>query len=144
MSLPADIVRAFAPSGRLHAAINTGNPILAAADVATGVARGVSVDLARGFAARLGVALDLLVFDTAAKSVDAVIEERADIGFFAIDPKRGEGHPLHRGLCPDRRLLRWCARDSPLAAVDEVDRAGTPGRRRPGKRLRLVPRRRAS
>ena len=84
---PVEIVRAFAPTGRLRASINTGNPILAAPDAASG-AKGVSVDLARGFAERLGVQLELVVFDTAGKSVDAVTQEQADIGFFAIDPKR--------------------------------------------------------
>jgi membrane-bound lytic murein transglycosylase MltF len=84
MNPTPDIVRAFAPTGRLRASINTGNPILAAPDPATGSARGVSVDLAGGFAQRLGVPLELVVFDTAGKSVDAVTHEQADIGFFAI------------------------------------------------------------
>ena len=123
MSLDPDIVRAFAPNGRLRASINTGNPILAAPDAATGLAKGVSVDLARGFAALLGVELELVVFDTAGKSVDAVTDERADIGFFAIDPKRGE---RIRFTAP-YVLIEGCyavREDSPLVANDEVDRAG--------------------
>ena len=124
MSLSPDIVRAFTPTGRLRASINTGNPILAAADPASGRARGVSVDLARGFAALLGVELELLVFDTAGKSVDAVTEERADIGFFAIDPKRGEGIRFTAPYV----LIEGCyavRESSPLSAVEEVDRPGT-------------------
>ena len=39
---------------------------------------------------RLGVPLELVVFDAAGKSVEAVSDERADFGFFAVDPKRGE------------------------------------------------------
>jgi polar amino acid transport system substrate-binding protein len=124
MVLAPDIVRAFAPTGRLRAAINTGNPILAAPDAATGSARGVSVDLARGFAARLGVPLELLVFETAGKSVHAVTGERADIGFFAIDPMRGEGI---RFTAPYVLIEGWYAvrPSSPLVDVAEVDRAGT-------------------
>lgn len=123
MSLAPDIVRAFAPTGRLRAAINTGNPILAAPDGTPGSARGVSVDLARGFAAMLGVEVELLVFDTAGKSVDAVTEERADLGFFAIDPKRGEGIRFTAPYV----LLEGCyavRESSPLSAIEEVDRAG--------------------
>ena len=123
MNITPDIVRAFAPSGRLRASINTGNPVLASPDATAG-ARGVSVDLARGLAERLGLELELVVFDTAAKSVDAVATEQADIGFFAIDPKRGEG--IH--FTPPYVLIEGCyavRSDSPLAAVDEVDRAGT-------------------
>jgi polar amino acid transport system substrate-binding protein len=80
----------LAPTGRLRASINLGNPILATRDVAT-QASGVSVDLARALAEQLRVPLDLLVFDAAAKSVEAVTSGQADIGFFAVDPLRGEG-----------------------------------------------------
>lgn len=122
MSFSADIVRAFAPTGRLRASINTGNPILAAPDGAS--AKGVSVDLARGFAQRLGVELELVVFDTAGKSVDAVGEERADIGFFAIDPKRGES--IHF-TAPYVLIEGWYAvkSGSPLTANAQVDTTGT-------------------
>jgi polar amino acid transport system substrate-binding protein len=118
---PVEIVRAFAPTGRLRASINTGNPILAAPDAAEG-ARGVSVDLARAFAERLGVPLALVVFDTAGKSVDAVTQEQADIGFFAIDPKRGEG--IH--FTGPYVLIEGCyavRNDSPISASDQVDQA---------------------
>jgi polar amino acid transport system substrate-binding protein len=81
----------FAPSGTLRASINTGNPVLARQDTAGGEPSGVSVDLAREFARRLGVPAELIEFGQAAASVDAVRAERADIGFFAIDPARSEG-----------------------------------------------------
>ncbi|MDM0012026.1 transporter substrate-binding domain-containing protein [Variovorax sp. J22P168] len=88
--LPAAVVSAFTPAGALRASINLGNPILAGRG-ADGEPAGVSVDLARAFAERLGVALELVVFEKAAASVDAVRNEQADIGFFAIDPARSEG-----------------------------------------------------
>jgi polar amino acid transport system substrate-binding protein len=90
-SLSPAVVTAFAPTGTLRASINLGNPILANRDAASGEAAGVSIDLARAFAARLGVPLELICFDKAAASVDTVRAERADIGFFAIDPARSEG-----------------------------------------------------
>ena len=85
------LVSAFAPGGMLRASINLGNPILANKDAATGEPVGVSIDLAREFARRLGVGIELVVFEKAAVSVDAVRNEKADIGFFAIDPARSEG-----------------------------------------------------
>jgi polar amino acid transport system substrate-binding protein len=91
MNIPSALRQRFAPTGTLRAAINVGNPILAGTDPATGNPRGVSVDLARAFADRLGVELQLVVFDAAGKSVEAVTAERADIGFFAVDPVRGAG-----------------------------------------------------
>jgi polar amino acid transport system substrate-binding protein len=122
MTPAADIVKAFTPQGRLRASINLGNPILAGKDAA-GQAKGVSVDLARAFAQRLGAELELVVFDTAGKSVDAVAGEQADIGFFAIDPKRGE----HIAFTPPYVLIEgsYLVKDaSPLQANEEVDRAG--------------------
>ncbi|AQH03226.1 ABC transporter substrate-binding protein [Burkholderia sp. KK1] len=90
MTIDQTIARAFAPTGTLRASINLGNPILANKHAETGEPFGVSVDLARAFAKHLGLALELVVFDAAGKSVQAVSEERADFGFFAIDPLRGE------------------------------------------------------
>jgi polar amino acid transport system substrate-binding protein len=89
MKADPSIIQAFTPAGKLRASINLGNPILAGKD-ASGTVVGVSVDLARAFAAKLGVELELVVFDAAGKSVQAVSEERADFGFFAVDPLRGE------------------------------------------------------
>ena len=85
------LVAAFAPGGTLRASINLGNPILANKDPATGEPVGVSIDLAREFARRLGAGIELVVFEKAAASVDAVKNEKADIGFFAIDPARSDG-----------------------------------------------------
>jgi polar amino acid transport system substrate-binding protein len=85
-----DTVRsAFAPQGKLRASINLGNPILANRDPQTGAPGGVSVDLANALAQRLSVEIELVVFDTAGKSVEAVADEQADVGFFAVDPVRG-------------------------------------------------------
>lgn len=118
-----DILKAFTLTGRLRASINLGNPILAGRDAASGEVEGVSVDLAREFARRMGVELELVVFDTAGKSVDAVSNRQADIGFFAVDPKRGE----HIAFTAPYVLIEgaYLVREgSALASNDEVDRAG--------------------
>lgn len=83
------LLSAFAPTGKLRVSINLGNPILANTDPSSGRPRGVSVDLAQALAERLGIEIELLVLNTAGKSVEAVNDERADIGFFALDPARG-------------------------------------------------------
>jgi polar amino acid transport system substrate-binding protein len=120
MSIDPGLVSAFAPTGRLRASINLGNPILAGADPAGGAPRGVSVDLAHGFATRLGVELELVVFDAAGKSVEAVSNERADIGFFAIDPQRGAAI----SFTPPYVLIEgsYLVRDgSPIHSNEQVD-----------------------
>jgi polar amino acid transport system substrate-binding protein len=83
------IIKQFAPTGKLRASINLGNPILANRDPKSGLPFGVSIDLAHQFARFLGIEVDLVVFNSAGKSVDGVINGAADIGFFAIDPLRG-------------------------------------------------------
>lgn len=122
MSRPS-IVSAFAPGGTLRASINLGNPILANKDAASGEPAGVSVDLARAFAERLSVPIELVVFEKAAASVDAVRNEQADIGFFAIDPVRGAQIAFTQAyvLIEGSYLVR---EDSPLRANEDVDRAG--------------------
>ena len=124
MTIDPSVVRAFTPTGALRASINLGNPILANADPATGAPAGVSVDLARAFAERLGVALELVVFDAAGKSVEAVANEQADIGFFAIDPVRGAQIAFTDAyvLIEGSYLVR---ESSPLRGNGEVDREGT-------------------
>jgi len=124
MTASAPLIQAFAPTGRLRASINMGNPILAGRAAATGQPQGLSIDLATEFAKRLGMPLELVVFDTAAKSVDAVASGQADVGFFAIDPERGE-HIVFTApylLIEGAYLVRAA---SPLTANDEVDRSAT-------------------
>jgi polar amino acid transport system substrate-binding protein len=122
MTIAPDLIAHLAPTGRLRAAINLGNPILANLG-ADGQPCGVSIDLARGFAQRLGLALDLLVVDAAGKSVEAVTLEQADFGFFAVDPVRGAGIAFTAPyvLIEGAYLVR---QDSPLSDNAEVDRAG--------------------
>jgi len=114
--------RELAPTGIIRAAINVGNPILANLD-AQGNPVGVSVDLAGEFARRLGVPLELVVFDSAGKSVDAVTAGHADFGFFAIDPVRGAGIAFSAPyvLIEGAYLVR---NDSPVRTNDEVDLPG--------------------
>jgi len=86
---PAAAVSQLTPTGKLRAAINYGNAVLAKRDTASGELSGVSVDLARELARRLGVELQMIPFDAANKSVEAIKNNQADIAFFAIDPLRG-------------------------------------------------------
>lgn len=123
MTITPKIVAAFTPSGKLRAAINLGNPILAGLDPDSGLPCGVSVDLARAFAERLGVDVELVLFEAAGKSVQAVTDERADLGFFAIDPVRGAGI----AFTPPYVLIQACylvREDSPIQDHAAVDRPG--------------------
>ncbi|CAN5354341.1 ABC transporter substrate-binding protein [soil metagenome] len=124
MTTPDSILAAFAPHGRLRAAINTGNAVLVKPGRDGALPTGVSVDLAHALARLLGVPAELVVVDTAAKSVAAVLEAQADVGFFAIDPVRGADIAFTGPyvLIEGAYLVRD---DAPLRDNAEVDRAGT-------------------
>ncbi|QRQ86000.1 ABC transporter substrate-binding protein [Cupriavidus oxalaticus] len=117
-----ELIAAFAPTGVLRASINLGNPILANRGK-DGQPFGVSVDLANALAQRLDLPLQLVVVDAARKSVEVVSSEEADVGFFAIDPKRAA--TIHF-TAPYVLIEGWylVRDDSPLRANTEVDVAG--------------------
>ena len=117
------IVKVFAPGGELRASINLGNPVLASIDPATGNAVGVSVDLATELARRLGVPLQLVVVKSAGASVDNVNQDKADVGFFAVDPKRGQEISFTKPyvLIEGFYLVRDA---SPITSNNQVDQPG--------------------
>jgi len=86
---PPAAVSDLAPTGKLRAAINFGNPVLASKDPATGEPRGVSVDLSRELAARLGVPVEFIPYAAAGRVVEGAKSGAWDIGYVAIDPARG-------------------------------------------------------
>ena len=121
---PPQAVKDLAPSGTLRAAINVGNAVLAARPATPGgEPTGISVDLARELARRLGVPLQLIVFDAAGKVVDAGRTGGWDIAFVALDPKRAaeiaQSPPYVQ--IEGAYLVR---NGSPLKSNDEVDRKG--------------------
>jgi polar amino acid transport system substrate-binding protein len=114
--------QALATKGRLRAAINLGNPILANRSAAS-QPFGVSVDLATRLAAELGLPLELVVYDAAGKSVEGVARSDADFGFFAVDPLRGADIAFTAPYV----LIEGCylvRQESAITRNDEVDRAG--------------------
>jgi polar amino acid transport system substrate-binding protein len=78
----------LSPAGKLRAAINFGNPILAARDHSTGEPRGVSVDLSRELARRLGVPVQFVTYEAAGKVVEGLKSGAWDVAYVAIDPAR--------------------------------------------------------
>lgn len=71
----------------------------------------------------LGSGIELVVFDAAGKSVEAVTREQADIGFFAVDPLRGAGISFTAPYV----LIEGCylvSDGAPIRTNEEVDGAG--------------------
>ncbi|HEY2190645.1 MAG TPA: transporter substrate-binding domain-containing protein [Caldimonas sp.] len=102
--------------------MNFGNPILASRGPG-GEPVGVSVDLAREAARRLGLDVELVAFASAGNVVEAVKAERVDLAFVAIDPVRAADveYTAPYVIIEGAYLVR---NDSPLERNDEVDRNG--------------------
>ncbi len=121
-SAPPAAITDLAPTGKLRAVINLGNPILAGKDDA-GQPKGVSVDLARELARRLGVEAELVTVTSAGASVQTLAEGRVDIGFFAIDPARATT-TAYTGPYVQIEGAYLVKNESPIRANEEVDREG--------------------
>jgi polar amino acid transport system substrate-binding protein len=117
------VVRELAPEGKLRAAINFGNPVLAQKDATTGEPRGISVDLARELARRLGVPIEFVLFEAAGKVADAVKTGVWDIAFLAIDPVRANDIAFTAPYVVIEGTYLVPA-DSPLLTIEDVDREG--------------------
>ena len=119
----AGAINELGATGKLRAAINFGNPILASRDAA-GEPRGVSVDLAREAARRLGLPIELVTFTSAGNVVEAVKAKQVDLAFVAIDPVRAADmeYTAPYVIIEGAYLVR---QGSALQRNEDVDRAGT-------------------
>jgi polar amino acid transport system substrate-binding protein len=118
---PSSVVRELAPTGKLRAAINFGNPVLAQREPFGGV----SVDLTRELAKRLRVPIEFVTYDAAGRVTDDAAKRVWDIAFVARDPQRAKdieftdayviiegaymvpvGSPLHKNEDVDREGVR--------------------------------------
>src|SRR5215212_10502325 len=121
-SAPPEAVKELAPTGKLRAAINYGNGVLAQKGP-DGEPRGVSVDLSRELAKRLGVPLEFVPFTAAGKAFEAAKENKVDVLFVAIEPVRA----AEVAFTAPYVLIEgtyMVPKDSPLREPADVDRPG--------------------
>ena len=119
---PAEVASELAPNGRLRAAINLGNPVLAQ-QAPDGALTGVTVDLATLLAHELGVTLELLAYKSGGAVVRGLGEDEWDVAFVANEPERAQ---KLRFAAPYILIeaTYMVGADGP-ADVADVDRAGT-------------------
>jgi len=122
-NVPPNVVKELAPNGKLRAAINFGNIVLAQRDPAGGAPRGVSGELARELAKRLGVPIEYVTFDAAGKVFEALKAGAWDVAFMAIDPVRG-AEISFTGPYVVIEGAYLVPAGSPLQTNEDVDREG--------------------
>ena len=121
-AITPEILKELAPTGRLRASLNLGNAVLAQGTPET--PGGVSVDLARELARRIGMPVDFVAFPAAAPSFEHVKAGKADIAFLAREPARAAEVEFTAPyvLIEGTYLV---LKDSPLKTVADVDKPGT-------------------
>ena len=118
-----DVLKDLAPTGKLRAAINFGNSVLAQKDAATGQPKGISPDLANELGRRLGVPVELVIYEAAGKVFDAAKTGAWDIAFIAIEPVRAaEVEFTAPYVIIEGGYM--VPKDSPLKVIADVDRPG--------------------
>lgn len=85
-----EIVDQLAPHGVLRAGVNLGNILLVTGKTEAGDPVGVSPDMARALADRLGVPVRYVTYPSPGAVADAVAGDNWDIGLIAVEPKRAE------------------------------------------------------
>ena len=122
-TVPSAARAELAPTGKLRAGMNLGNALFTKKDAATGELRGVSVDLMRELASRLGVDVDFVVFDTPGQVADAVDSQTWDVAILAIEPARAERIHFTPPMT-EIEATYVVPNDSRLRSVAEVDMPG--------------------
>jgi polar amino acid transport system substrate-binding protein len=119
----AAVVAQLAPTGKLRAAINFGNPLLTAKDPKTGEPRGIALDLARELGRRLGVPVEIVGYPAPGTLADAVKSGVWDVGLIGAEPQRAQDIAFTAAYL-EIEATYLVPPGSPLRTIDDVDREG--------------------
>jgi polar amino acid transport system substrate-binding protein len=115
------IVSELAGGGALRVSINLGNPVLAQGTPEA--PRGVTAEIGREIAARLGVPVEYHCFTAARDSFQAASTGQTDICFLAIEPARAADIDFTAPYVLIEGVYA-VPKDSPLRTVEAVDSPG--------------------
>ena len=113
----------LAPTGVLRAGINLSNFLLVTGETPEGDPQGVSPDMARVVADRLGVPVEYVLFDTPGELADAAVEDIWDIGNIGAEPERAKTIAFTAAYAEIEATYLVPA-GSPIQSVNAVDREG--------------------
>ena len=118
-----EIVKDFAPTGKLRAAINQGNSVLVQKQPDGSEPTGVTIMLAKELGKRLGVPVELVLFNAAGEVFAALKEQRWDIAFLAVEPVRAAEIDFTAPYVIIEGAY-MALKDSPLKTPADVDQKG--------------------
>jgi polar amino acid transport system substrate-binding protein len=121
--MPHELASELAPTGVLRAAINMGNFLLVTGKSAAGDPEGVSPDMAKAIAERLGVPVAYVPYARPGELADAAESNVWDIGLIGAEPQRAEKIAFTPAYV-EIEATYLVPPGSPLNAIAEVDRPG--------------------
>ena len=120
----SDAARAqLAPTGKLRAGMNLGNALFTKQDPASDELRGVSVDLMRELASRLGLPVEFVVHATPGEVADAADKGTWDVAILAIEQARAQTIAFSPAMT-EIAATYVVHKESQLQSVDQVDTFG--------------------
>jgi len=118
-----NIAEQLAPTGVLRAGINMSNFLLVTGRTESGDPDGVSPDMARALAERLGVPVKMVPFATPGELADAAADDVWDIGNIGAEPQRAEKIAFTLAYS-EIEATYMVPPGSPIRSIEEVDRPG--------------------
>ena len=118
-----EVIAQLAPHGVLRAGVNLSNFLLVTGKTETGDPVGVSPDMARAVADRLGVGVQYVTFPKPAELADAADSDVWDIGLIGAEPQRAEKIAFTAAYAEIEATYLVPA-GSPIRTMAEVDRPG--------------------
>lgn len=118
-----DVVSELAPHGVLRAGINMSNFLLVTGRSPSGDPDGVSPNMARAIADRIGVPVKYVPFPKPGELADAVDKDVWDIGLIGAEPARAEKIAFTAAYA-EIEATYLVPPGSPITRIEEVDRPG--------------------
>jgi polar amino acid transport system substrate-binding protein len=113
----------LAPAGKLRVGINHSNFLLVNPGSPHGAPTGIAPDLALELGRRLGAPVELVSFEGAGKTADAIRDAEVDVGFIAAEAERASVIEFSSAYV-ELPVTYLVPAGSPLRTLGDVDRPG--------------------
>lgn len=121
--MASDILAEIAPTGTLRAGLNMANGLLITGTTPDGQPDGVSPDMARALAKKLGIGVELVPFATPGEVADAAQSNVWDIGMIGAEPVRAEKIDFSAAYV-EIEATYLVPEGSSLQTIEDVDATG--------------------
>jgi len=117
------IIEQLAPTGVLRAGINMSNFLLVSSETPEGAPAGVSPDMAKALADKLGADLELISYKNPGDVADAAIRNEWDIANIAAEAERAKFICFSPAYC-EIQATYLLPSGSAIQRIEDVDKAG--------------------